>query len=406
MKCKHCGNTNIEGALFCGHCGKPLETDTDENTSNWASTQKKPSEPKGNPSWVEALNGYVGNTSPANLNWKVLFTDVFKSHTAEEAETIFICGTKTTTPLPSEVSKDWPRPWLYSRVLLMFLLAFVLLWICVAGFGNFNAMPGMIVVGSFAVPLSTMILFMELNVWRNVSMYRILQTFLVGGCASLAATLLLYSIYSVEKMSFAGAFAIGIIEEIGKAIIVFVFLRRLGKLSVLTGLLVGASVGAGFAAFESAGYALQPLMLFLQRSGFAAAYGQTLDEQQLMLDAIQQNIFVRGILAPGGHMAWAAISGAGLVIAAKEKGVFDLGLFAEKKNLRLFVIPVVLHGLWDSPLSEWLNSLLPYVGYIALLILVWIVVFILINMGLGEVSQEVSKGLIKNERHENVPNLS
>lgn len=406
MKCKHCGNTNLEGALYCGHCGKPLETNTDGNISNWASTQKGPSEPKGNPSWVEALNGYVGNTSPANLNWKVLFTDVFKSHTAEEAETIFICGTKTTTPLPSEVSKDWPRPWLYSRVLLMFLLAFVLLWICVAGFGNFNAMPGMIVVGSVAVPLSTMILFMELNVWRNVSMYRILQTFLVGGCASLAATLLLYSIYSVEEMSFAGAFAIGIIEEIGKAIIVFVFLRRLGKLSVLTGLLVGASVGAGFAAFESAGYALQPLMLFLQRSGFAAAYGQTLDEQQLMLDAIQQNIFVRGILAPGGHVAWAAISGAGLVIAAKEKGVFDLGLFAEKKYLRLFVIPVILHGLWDSPLSEWLNSLLPYVGYIALLILVWIVVFILINMGLGEVSQEVSKGSIKNERHENVPNLS
>lgn len=406
MKCKHCGNTNIEGALYCGHCGKPLETNTDGNASNWASTQKGPSEPKGNPSWVDALNGYVGNTSPANLNWKVLFTDVFKSHTAEEAETIFICGTKTTTPLPSEVSKDWPRPWLYSRVLLMFLLAFVLLWICVAGFGNFNAMPGMIVVGSFAVPLSTMILFMELNVWRNVSMYRILQTFLVGGCASLAATLLLYSIYSVEEMDFIGAFAIGIIEEIGKAIIVFVFLRRLGKLSILTGLLIGASVGAGFAAFESAGYALQPLLMFLQRSGYAAAYGQTLDEQQLMLDAIQQNIFVRGILAPGGHVAWAAISGAGLVIAAKEKGVFDLGLFAEKKFLRLFVIPVILHGLWDSPLSEWLNNLLPYVGYIALLILVWIVVLILINMGLVEVSQEVSKGSIKNERHENVPNLS
>lgn len=389
MKCKHCGNTNIEGALFCGHCGKPLETDTDGNTSNWASTQKEPSEPQGNPSWVDALNGYVGNTSPANLNWKVLFTDVFKSHTAEEAETIFICGTKTTTPLPSEVSKNWPRPWLYSRVLLMFLLAFVLLWICVAGFGNFNVMPGMIVVGSFAVPLSTMILFMELNVWRNVSMYRILQTFLVGGCASIAATLLLFSIYSVEEMDFIGAFIVGIIEEVGKAVIVFVFLRRLGKLSILTGLLIGASVGAGFSAIESAGYALKPLMLFLQRSGFAAAYGQTLNEQQLMLDAIQQNIFVRGILTPGGHVAWAAISGAGLVIAAKEKGVFDLGLFAEKKFLRLFVIPVILHGLWDSPLSEWLNSLLPYVGYIALLILVWIVVFILINMGLGEVSQEV-----------------
>lgn len=49
-------------------------------------------------SWIDSLNEYVGNDRPADLNWKILFSDVFKSHTTEEAEEIFIWGTKKTTP--------------------------------------------------------------------------------------------------------------------------------------------------------------------------------------------------------------------------------------------------------------------------------------------------------------------
>lgn len=194
---------------------------------------------KGNSSFVGSINDYIGNDGVADLNWKVLFSDVFKSHTRQEAEEIFICGTINTTPEPSAVSKDWPHPWLYSRVFLMFFTAFALLWICVSIFSNSNALSGMIVVGSFVVPLSTTMLFLELNAWRNVSMYDVIQTFLVGGCASLVATLCLYSFYSIEEMGFFGAFMVGLIEEIGKVVIVYFFLRRLGKLSILTGLLVG-----------------------------------------------------------------------------------------------------------------------------------------------------------------------
>ena len=160
-------------------------------------------------------------------------------------------------------------------------------------------------------------------------------------------------------------------------------------MSILTGMLIGASVGAGFAAFESAGYALQPLMQFFQYSGFAAAYGQMLDEQQ-MHDAIHQSIFLRGFLAPGGHVAWAAISGAAIVITAKIEGVCEASIFTKAKFLRLFAIPVILHGLWDSPLTEWFNNIFPFAGYVALIILVWMVVLILINMGLAEVNREGS----------------
>ena len=362
--CNYCGHQNQEGAAFCGNCGKPLNTNINQRATSESYQQSRSKASANGKSWVDSLNDYVGNDRPANLNWKVLFTDVFKKHSVEEAEDIFICGTHSTTPSAYEVSKEWPHPWLYSRVFLMFGIAFALLWVCCDMFGNPNALPGMIVVGAFTVPLSTMILFLEVNAWKNVSLYKVIQTFLVGGCASLVMTLFLFSIVGSHELDFFGAFLTGVVEEIGKV------------------------VGAGFAAFESAGYALQPVIQFFQNSGYYAAYGQQLDASAMM-EAINQSIFLRGFLAPGGHVTWAAISGAALVIAAKAKGKIDTSLFSDGKFLRLFLIPVVLHGTWDSPLSA--IGIKFYMVPIALTIIVWIVVLILINMGLSEVSR------IKNE---------
>ena len=176
--CSHCGHPNQDGALFCGACGKPLLQNTGSNCVG--SQSHHTTNTKAGESWIDSLNEYVGNDRPADLNWKVLFTDVFKKHSAEEAEDIFICGTHSTTPSEFEVSKEWPHPWLYSRVFLMFSIAFTLLWVCSNIFANPNALPGMIVVGAFTVPLSTMILFLEINAWKNVSLYKVIQTFLVG----------------------------------------------------------------------------------------------------------------------------------------------------------------------------------------------------------------------------------
>lgn len=366
--CSHCGNPLPDDAQYCGRCG-----------------QRQPARKPVGEAFIDHLNDYVGNDKPADLNWRMLFTDVFKSHSVEEAEDIFICGTHKTTPHITQVSKEWPRPWLYSRVFVMFTVAFVLLWLCCNMFRNPNTLPGMIVVGSFAVPLSTMILFLEVNAWRNVSLYKVIQTFLVGGCASLVATLLLFSIVGSHKLDFFGAALTGFVEETGKAVIVYHFLKRTtGRLSILSGLLIGASVGAGFAAFESAGYAMSPVLAFFQNSGYYAAYGRQLDIS-VMLDAINQSIVLRGFLAPGGHVTWAAISGAGMVIAAKALRRLDTSVLTDARFLRLFAIPVVLHATWDSPLTAIGQDIL--LVPLALTAIVWIVVLILINMGLAEVEQ-------------------
>lgn len=380
IHCDKCGHYNQEDALFCGKCGTRLAINADKRPGGDGQQR----EDKHDGSWIESLNEYIGNDKPAELNWKMLFTDVFKHHSREEAESIFICGTKTTTPDITDVSRSWPRPWLYSRVLMLFVITFGLLWTCVSAFDNINALPGMIVIGSFAFPLSVMILFLEANVWRNVSLYYVLMTFFIGGCASLVVTLFLMP-FTIDEINFFHALMIGVIEELAKAIIILAFLSRLDKLSILSGMLVGAAVGAGFAAFESAGYALQPFIYFQQATGYAAAYGQMIDGQEVM-DVVNQVIIMRGFLAPGGHVAWAAITGAAFVIATRERGSMDLTLFLNSKFLRLFIIPVALHFLWDSPIAGWFNELVPFSSYIMLIVLVWIVVLILINMGLTEVS--------------------
>lgn len=348
--CNSCGQKNADDANFCGNCGKAFSTTSTRNHS-----------PKS--SWVNHINDYVGNDKPADLNWRVLFTDVLKKHTKTEAENIFICGTKSTTPTLDRVSQQWPHPWLYSRVFLMFAAAFFLLYICCSYFGNGNAIPGLIMVGSFTVPLTGLILFLEVNAYRNISLYDISIIFLVGGCASLVITLFFYAIIG---MSNNGALLVGIIEEVGKAVIVYYFIKRLNKNKILPGLLIGAAVGAGFAAFESAGYAFN----YLIQHGW-----------NTMMDVI----FLRGFLTPGGHVAWAAITGAAIAIASKDEGKISTDVFMNRKFIRLFIIPVLLHALWDSPLSHIGSEvfLLP----IALTLFVWIVVLILINMGLSEIAK-------------------
>ena len=143
--CPNCGSPIPDDARFCGRCGsdlQPLQGDQRTQRSNNNGNHAQGRGQSAASSFVDHLNEYVGNDRPADLNWRMLFTDVFKSHTVEEAEDIFICGTHATTPPPQLVSKEWPRPWLYSRVFLMFTAAFALLWLCCNLFGNPNAQIG------------------------------------------------------------------------------------------------------------------------------------------------------------------------------------------------------------------------------------------------------------------------
>jgi RsiW-degrading membrane proteinase PrsW (M82 family) len=153
----------------------------------------------------------------------------------------------------------------------------------------------------------------------------VFRTFLVGGVlgvlgASVLETYLLYPspwLYG----------AVGLIEEAVKLAALAVLTRRLTVRSMRDGMILGAAVGFGFSAFESAGYALTALFT----------------PQGLSLSDLVTTELLRGVLAPVGHGLWTAILG-GILFAASRRGRFVItgGLVAA------YVGVSVLHALWDS----------------------------------------------------------
>lgn len=316
----------------------------------------------------------TGEATHADLKVADLFKDVFKKHKKGEGNKIFIVGTAETTPPENQISSSWPRPWVYSRVFIVLAITYALLLACTYIFGNANTIPGLMVIGSFTVPFSALIFFFETNAPRNISIFDVVKMFFIGGVAALVATLILYSIIPVGKLNYFNALLVGIIEETGKMVIVALFIKSLKSKYVLNGLLVGAAVGAGFAAFESLGYAFNysiEALALTKNVTFAS-------------DTMLEIIFARGWQSIGGHVVWAAITGAAIVLAKKGSSKLEMHHLFTGEFWKIFIIPIILHFLWDCPLNP-----LPQIAFkqIVLIIVAWIVILTLMSTGLRQVSR-------------------
>jgi RsiW-degrading membrane proteinase PrsW (M82 family) len=159
-----------------------------------------------------------------------------------------------------------------------------------------------------------------------------------------------------------------VIEEPAKILILVLVLGKFVRYKwILNGLLLGAAVGAGFGAFESAGYAFE--------SGLAYDFNTMVD-----------NIIVRGLLAPFMHVVWTANAAAALWIVKGDKP-FSWDMLADGKFLRVFLLSVATHFIWNANFSI---MRLPYVGdvkYLLLGALSWTVCFMLIQAGLKQLNQ-------------------
>ncbi len=341
--CPECGTNVSENDSTCPKCGFPIQKKTTQNIIN------------------ENLDKITGATSKNYVTFKDLFKDTFKKHTDEDLDEVFVCGSKTTTPDVKDLKPQNARAWVYFKIFIFFLIAYIATRIGYINYGNLNFLPAMIILGAFAVPVSILIFFFEINLFKNIPFYKVLKYFILGGALSLLLAILYFDIIPVGELDYKGAIMVGLIEEAAKAVIVAVFLFKSKKSEyILNGLLVGAAVGAGFAAFETAGYILK----------FGLSGGD---------EAMLQIIGLRGFLAPGGHVAWAAIEGAALMYV---KG-FDK-LKKENLNDRRFIIlcliSAICHAIWDMPIE------LPYyIVQISLTIAAWLVIIYFINLGLKQI---------------------
>ena len=311
---------------------------------------------------------------------KQMFSEVFKKRTPDQVEDYLLVGGEKTTPPIDLVETGWPKPWLFFRVLAVLVIAylvctFMLMHLSDAG----NLIPAVMIIGSFAFPLSTLVLFFEMNTPRNVSLHMVAKLFVYGAVVSLGVALLGYSLPIFDL----GTWEAGIVEECAKLLTCVIVMRSVRYKYILNGILFGATVGAGFACFETAGYALNSALLptLLQ----SLEQGQTIAvATHAGIVSMLQILRLRGILAPLGHVAWTAIAAGAFWRVKQDKPVNPSMLF-DTRFLKAFLIPVSMHALWDAPAF----MQLPFLGNdIITGAISWYVVFGLVQQGLRQVQDE------------------
>lgn len=193
--------------------------------------------------------------------------------------------------------------------------------------GNKNLIPTDILLGSFLVPVTAVIWNFDRDVNSELTGQRIFVTFAVGGVLGvLAASVLEAPLAHDSLLTYV---AVGFIEEAVKFAALVGAAVGLQRFTTRDGIVLGATVGFGFAALESAGYAFNAL--------FTVPGG-------LSLGSLVATEALRGLLAPLGHGLWTAIVGGTLFHAS-----------ARANRLRVtggvvgaYLLVSILHGLWDS----------------------------------------------------------
>ncbi len=204
---------------------------------------------------------------------------------------------------------------------LLWVLAVVVTFVT----GNPNLVPTVVLLGSFLVPVTFVAWAFGRRRSGEVTSELLFSTFVAGGVLGvLAASLLESYLLHPSAWLFAG---VGLIEEAVKLAVLAVLTRHLRVKFATDGLVLGATVGFGFAAFESAGYAFTAL--FTER-GLS------------LLDLVQTEL-LRGVLAPVGHGLWTAILG-GVLFSASDHRHFALTL----RLLLSYLGVALLHALWDA----------------------------------------------------------
>jgi RsiW-degrading membrane proteinase PrsW (M82 family) len=221
MFCIECGQANQDNAKFCCACGQRTGQGSGPGApaNGGAQTQSTGGV-------LQSIGNRISSLASTDkldgFSLREFFSEVFKKRTKEEIDDYFVVGTSRTTPRIEDVATTWPKPWFFFRVLVFVALIYFGFYFAFEQFENIKLIPGLIMMGSLAVPLATVILFFELNIPRNVSFNRVLMLVASGGVVSLFVALVGFK---VSNLDWLGASSAGIVEEIGKLLAVILVAR-------------------------------------------------------------------------------------------------------------------------------------------------------------------------------------
>jgi protease PrsW len=201
--------------------------------------------------------------------------------------------------------------------------------------------PNVIMVGSFLVPVCTVLFVLGQPRRTYLTVEVLVLGFLAGGTTGVVVTAVT-EVYVLPDVVGTNAL-IGLIEESGKILILLAVAQLVRTRVPRDGMVLGATVGAGFAAFETSGYVLKVMI----------EHG----DDHAILNILQTEAF-RGVLAPFGHITWTAILGGAVFASAWHTGRFR---FDRRVGWTLLGV-VALHGFWDAGygwairISQWLGG--------------------------------------------------
>jgi protease PrsW len=331
------------------------------------------------------------------FSFKEIFKETFMKRGADAVEEYLGVGSPRSTPPLEMVDTNWPKPWMFFRVLAGLAVAYAAIYALYIYTGNEKPMIAIMVLATFAVPMATLTFLWEMNTPRNVSIVEVIKLFILGGGIAVVVITLGY----ITPLFSAGAFyQAGILEESGKllAVILVTWGARGARYPYqLNGILFGATVGAAFACSETLGYGMDTfapgIVQFVQSGGLTKVFAGLPQGAEVgwgiillpVMKATLMELNVRAVLSPFGHIVWTGLA-AGAFWRVKGDRPANLSMLIDGRFLRAFIIPVVLHSIWDSPLAAGSsNAAVSWVGMGVLSVISWYVLFTMIQQGLHQV---------------------
>lgn len=296
--------------------------------------------------------------NPEALTWKDVFAGWRVKHTQRDADYAMIAGTTLdTAQTETGMLQKWQRPWLFYKVFLVGLSAFAVL---LAAIGVVIAIQGecdnpclnllMFLLPPCVVPVSLMVFFWEMNAPRNISLAELIGYFFTGGVLSLMVSLLFFPLIPSYE-----AFWAPVAEEPGKLLISAFFIRRLykkkGRVFGLNGLVIGAAVGAGFAAFESAQYAYHAYLGSIMQLNISydelLSQGVSIAFVSATLIPVLISIVLRGLCALCGHVLYCAPYSCIAALHTKNGNPFAALRYPD--FWVVFLASCLAHATWNAP---------------------------------------------------------
>ena len=169
-----------------------------------------------------------------------------------------------------------------------------------------------------------------------------MKYFLLGGMLSIILTLLFVPMSESDALATIGYAPV--FEEISKALVAAFFISRLKTKSVISGLLVGFAVGAGFTVFENLQYGINFYILEFGMGVLGGSFDTLLEDANVTAMSTALVRSLGDVFA--GHHYWTGIFGAGFVLFGSQ----------EKSTLRnLFHWRVILTVMFCIFLHSFFN---------------------------------------------------